>query len=388
MRLATIGPILCACSIALADTAVPPVPPATASAASETAAKASTASANAASEPAGKAAARPLDLTGAAKADAAFRRWVKAWAADTKGALSLWGWAQLDDDAKPERYAVVCGDEDSDEQTLLIEDEPGRRWSIASTMDGRNSCLREDNPKWQRDAPTALALDDAYHGGADMRRVALRHRAPAIVLFESDEHHFHGETECSEDTLDFDRLERHYLTCALNPKDPEGDILTTSDARSALFLIDGDAGHYRQRLGDGDAPDFDVSVRGAGKRLMVDAKLARPARVGEAFEVWTIGSSGRSLAWSARWDGARWQLSGLVRAPRELPPIEGDASRFTLPIVRRHDADAANQDVTPLTLVAISSDGKTRVATSELKAQNPATLGQATTLMSLDAKPQ
>ncbi len=376
MRFAAIGSILCISGLAAGDTAVPAAPSASAST-----------NTNAASETAAKAPARPLDLTGAPKADAAFRRWVKAWAADRKGSLSRWGWAQLDDDAKPERFAIVCGDEDSDEQTLLLEDEPGRRWSIASTMDGRNSCAGEEKPTWQRDAPTELELRDAYHGGADARWVALRHGEPAIVRFESDVQHFHGESDCFDDVLDFDRLERQYRTCALDPKE-EGAVLQTSDARSALFVIDGAAGRYRQRSGDGDVPDFDVSVRSASKRLMVEAKLTRPARVDESFEVWTVGAAGKSLAWSARWDGARWQLAGLVRAPRELPPIGGDASRFMLPIVRRQDAEQANEDTTPLTLVAVSSDGKTRVATSELKTQNVATLGQAMTPVSLDAKSQ
>ena len=82
-------------------------------------------------------------------------------------------------------------------------------------------------------------------------------------------------------------------------------------------------------------PDLDVAVHAAAKQVRVEVKLARPARVGEAIEVWTTGAAGRPLAWSARWDGARWQLSGLRRAPRELPPVEGDASRFLIPIVRR-----------------------------------------------------
>jgi hypothetical protein len=80
---------------------------------------------------------RPLDLSQAAAHDARFKRWVKS----RGGRLSRWGWAQLDDDPAPERFAYVCkSEEDDGGMWLLIEDDNGKRWSIERDTDGRTSC--------------------------------------------------------------------------------------------------------------------------------------------------------------------------------------------------------------------------------------------------------
>lgn len=124
----------------------------------------------------------------------------------------------------------------------------------------------------------------------------------------------------------------------------------------------------------GDVPGFDVQVTSAGKRLRVAVALARPARPGEAIELWTTGSAGNPLAWSIAWDGACWRPLGLRRAPRELPPVDGDASGLAMHVVRRGPDEDPR---TPLTVVAVSPDGATRVATSDLDPDDSTTLGLA-----------
>jgi hypothetical protein len=248
-------------------------------------------------------------------------------------------------------------------------------------MDGRNECHANEHPTWEREAPTSLLLAFNYHGGSDSTWIALRDGKPVAVKTESDVHHFHGEEECHDDVDDFDRLERRLTTCGLSPT---GDVATKADVRAALFKIDGAGGRYRRTLGGGETPGFDVAVHAARKQLAVEMTPTRPARAGEAFELWTVGSAGRPLAWTARFDGARWQLAGLKRAPRELPPIAGDAQRLQVPIVRRHVGEYGER--TPLTVVAVSADGATRVATSDLGADDADTLGMAVSWPSVAAR--
>src|SRR5689334_2411572 len=76
--------------------------------------------------------ARALDLTHAEADDASFRGWVTQWASAHHGGVARWGWAQLDEDAAPERFAWVCDTRSVFAgMWILVEDTVGKRWSIA-----------------------------------------------------------------------------------------------------------------------------------------------------------------------------------------------------------------------------------------------------------------
>jgi len=159
--------------------------------------------------------ARPLDLDKAPAQDARFKRWVKR----RGGRLSRWGWAQLDDDDAPERFAYVCKSDEYDSGAwLLVEDDDGKRWSIDYMTDGRNGCEIHDDARWERDAPTALELSFRYHGGWDSAAFALRGGRLVAVRTTSSVQHFHGEEDCSTDEQDLDAREARHTACVLDKK--------------------------------------------------------------------------------------------------------------------------------------------------------------------------
>lgn len=332
--------------------------------------------------PAPTTAPRALDLTHADADDASFRRWVTQWASAHGASVARWGWAQLDDDAAPERFAWVCHALSEHAEwwelapaALLVEDTPGKRWSLSRITNTRNRCeIPKGEVPWERQTPTTIEEHfNGYHSlGADF--VALRGGQLVIVKSTDSFYEDRDEKDWCDQEDDFDRLERLY---AISRHENSGgrDMKELIRARSAMFMLDGDSGKYRRVLaGSGDVPSFDVVVtRAAGKRLMVTVRLARPGRVGEALEIWTTRSKELPLAWRATFDGARWQLAGLVHAPRELPRVAGDASTMTIPIVDRSDGQ-----LTKLTIVAASADGATRVATSDLVPEDARTLGVVT----------
>ena len=314
-----------------------------------------------------------LALLEAPKHDASFRSWVLQRAKETDGGVSEWGWAQLDDDPAPERFAILCehkhengsNEEECTRLVLLIEDTPGKRWSLPQSLDGRNSCNVTKNPPWkQTELRSTLDLTTHYHGSHEVISIALRHGQPTQVRTVYHEHEFHGgQNSCYEDSLDYETLERRYEEC---PSDKPG--VPAISTRAALFVLGGESGRYQRKLtGAGELPSFTVAVTPlSAVRLRVLVNLQRAARVGEAIEIWTTTSFGKPLAWSALWDGTHWKLRGLLRAPRELPPVEGDARSMSIPIVKRPDSKSELE--TELTVVAVSADRKTRVATSDLRA--------------------
>jgi hypothetical protein len=315
---------------------------------------------------------RALDLTHADADDASFRRWVTQWASAHSAGVARWGWAQLDDDAAPERFAWVCDTRGYEAgMWILVEDTPDKRWSIPRETDNRNRCeVPNGKVTWERQSPTTIEVRfDVHHSfGADF--LAIRGGQLVTVKFTGSSYEEPDEKDWVDEELDFDRRERLYVVSRF--EDSRSRYMV-GRARSALFIVDGAGGNYRRVLtGSSDVPPFDVVPRAAGKRVMVTVRLARPARVGEALEIWTSGANGLPLAWRATFDGARWQLAGLAHAPRELPPVEGDASTMMIPIVRRATPELP---LTKLTIVAASADGATRVATSDLVPEDARTLG-------------
>jgi hypothetical protein len=190
---------------------------------------------------------------------------------------------------------------------------PGKRWSIDRETDGRNGCDANAKAKWERDAPASLELRFAYHHGAESKWVALRGGVPSVVR-ESETVRELGRpgNECWESEVDYDALESRFTRCGLDAK--EEDVVYERPARAAVFVLDGKTGRYRQRKGSGEVVDFDVATRAAGKRVRVTVRAARPLRAGEAFEIWTVGSTGKPIAWTATWDGATRAATSDLRA--------------------------------------------------------------------------
>ena len=150
------------------------------------------------------------------------------------GQLARWGWAQLDEDARPERFAVVCGDNDSSKQTLLIEDTPRHRWSTEFEVDGRNSCV----PGGSSGVGAATrrrcwSCGSATTAAAIRRRLRYAAACPPSCGPKTNVQHFHGESSCYDDVFDYDRLERHLTTCALGKDDVVADKRVTRGRRSS-----------------------------------------------------------------------------------------------------------------------------------------------------------
>ena len=310
--------------------------------------------------PAGKAAA--LDLTHADRDDETFRGWAVKWAKSHHATVVRWGWAQLDDDAQPERFAKLCNlHADQDHSIwLLVEDTPGKRWSIDS---GGNCELPDGALEWERQPPTSLEARFADPPTYFTEWLALRggQLVPVKRIITGYEE---SDTACTKVIDDFERQEE---TCTYDVDNAQ------PRARAALFLVGKKGGRYRKVLsGRADAvSDFDVFARDTHDGRTATVRLARAAVAGEALEVWTERWAA-PMGWRATWDGARWRLTGILEAPDEQPRISGDAHSMTIAIDPRgpnpHGRSA-------LTIVAVSVDGKSRVATSDLDVHDLQTVG-------------